>query len=138
MSARGYAEQDIEQLLVALEDAGALSDYRFAEQFIRSREMRGQGPVRIRAELARRGVAADIVDSQLDAGDRRWFAAALAARQKRFGTALPDTYTERARQMRHLAGRGFTGAHVAYALGGDDDDTYDDDASVGSGRDDWD
>jgi hypothetical protein len=55
--ASGGVEADaIRRVLDALEARGLLSEERFAEQFVRSRRNRGQGPRRIREELRRRGI----------------------------------------------------------------------------------
>ncbi|HET8699341.1 MAG TPA: regulatory protein RecX, partial [Gammaproteobacteria bacterium] len=56
LGARGFVPEVIATALNHLEQSGALAGDRFTESFIRSRAARGQGPVRIRAELAARGV----------------------------------------------------------------------------------
>ena len=110
----------IEAVLEALVAEGLLSDRRFAEDFIRAHRERGQGPLRITAELRQRGVADALVDELLDIGDAAWQAVARGARRKRFGDALPAAFAERARQARFLRGRGFTEEQVRRALGDDD------------------
>jgi regulatory protein len=115
LAARGFTEDVVGPTLDALESSGALAAARFTESFIRSRVARGNGPVRIRAELAERGVAGEgseqLGDTQVD-----WIAAARAARAKRFGSELPRDFKERARQARFLQRRGFNSAQVSAAL----------------------
>jgi regulatory protein len=93
-----------------------LAATRFTESFIRSRLARGQGPVRIRAELAERGVADEQVAELLRATDVDWLAKARAVRSKRFGASPPRDYRERARQARFLQYRGFTADQARAAL----------------------
>ena len=122
LASRGFAEDLIGPALDDLEASGALATARFTESFIRARVARGKGPVRIRAELAERGVAdgaALLRDSDVD-----WVEEARAARTKRFGAALPRDFKERARQMRFLQSRGFNSAQIAAAL--DVDESVDD------------
>jgi len=108
--------------LDALEASGTLATARFAESFVRSRAAKGQGPMRIRAELAERGVADEDGAALLKNPDFDWAAAARAARAKRFGAALPREFKERARQARFLQQRGFDGAAVRAALELEDSD----------------
>jgi regulatory protein len=121
LSARGFPETSIDQALDALERSGALAAARFTASFIRTRVARGQGPVRIRAELAERGVAeTDVVELLGEAGVD-WAEAAIAARRKRFGPNPPRDFKERARQARFLQFRGFDSRQISAALGGRDD-----------------
>lgn len=123
LAARGFSESLIGPTLDDLEASGTLATARFAESFIRSRVATGKGPVRIRAELAERGVADDAQGSgQLRDPDVDWVAAARAARTKRFGIAMPRDFKERARQARFLQQRGFSSAQIAAALELDDAD----------------
>ena len=114
LATRGFAEDVIAPALDALEHSGVLVATRFTESFIRSRVAKGQGPARIRAELAERGVgdAAEL----LRGGDVDWLAAARAVRRKRFGAEPPRDFRERAKQARFLQYRGFTADQVRAAL----------------------
>jgi len=105
----------VETVLDQLETEHLLSDLRFTEAFVRSRRERGQGPLRIAEELRRRGVAGDLIGRQLDFDDPDWIERAADARQRRFG-ALPADLPERARQVRFLAGRGFTPGQIRRAM----------------------
>src|SRR3546814_21124082 len=58
---RGAPPELIEQALDRLCEQGLLSESRYLESFVRSRANAGYGPLRIREELAQRGLArADI------------------------------------------------------------------------------
>ena len=117
--AKDLPSADIEDALDALQAEGLASDARFAEAFVAARSRRGQGPRRIRAELEARGVAPALADEPLSAVD--WGATAAAARLKKFGTGRPADLRERARQVRFLEYRGFTGEQIRQALEATDD-----------------
>jgi regulatory protein len=120
LRARGYPADVIAPTLDGLERSGALAAGRFAESFIRSRAGKGQGPVRICSELAQRGIAEPDAAALLRDAEVDWAAAARAVRAKRFGTAVPRDFQERARQARFLQYRGFDSRQIGAALGGRD------------------
>lgn len=91
------------------------SEARFVAGYIRSAVARGQGPLKMRAGLLRRGVAAEQVDAAL--ADREdWLELARQALVKRFGQEPPGTVADWARRARFLAGRGFPSDVVATLL----------------------
>jgi regulatory protein len=98
-----------------------VSDERFAEAFVAARMRKGQGPVRIRMDLKRRGVASELIGLHLDESGLDWRALASEVRRKKFGMEIPADFKEKARQMRFLEYRGFRGAHIRAALGDDFD-----------------
>jgi regulatory protein len=116
LAARGFRDDVITRALDELECTGALADARFTDSFVRSRVAKGQGPQRIRAELAQRGIADEEADGVLRAADVDWLATIRAVRLKRFGPEPPRDYAERARQARFLQYRGFDSAQIRAAL----------------------
>jgi regulatory protein len=116
LAARGFPPDVITSVLDELEGTGALADARFTDSFVRSRIAKGQGPQRIRAELAQRGITDDEADGGLRAAEVDWLATIRAVRAKRFGPELPRDYAERARQARFLHYRGFDAAQIRAAL----------------------
>lgn len=114
LTARGIPEDTAEAVLRALSQEGLQSDVRFAESYARTRSERGYGPVRIRAELRQRGVGDGLID--LHPGDGEWLQRAEGARRKRFGSALPSEWADRARQARFLQYRGFCAEHIRTLL----------------------
>jgi regulatory protein len=116
LRARGFADATLAQTLTSLEADGLLADQRFAESFVRSRIGRGQGPARIRAELAARGVDQTCAAEQLATTEADWVRLAARARIRRFGPARPENHKERARQARFLQTRGFDTAQIMAAL----------------------
>lgn len=114
---RQYPESLIADTLELLEQRGYLDNHRFAEAFIRERIGKGHGPLRITADLRQRGVEDGTIRALLAAADVDWIEQAAAARQRRFGEALPAGRTEWGRQGRFLAGRGFSAEQVRRVLG---------------------
>ena len=93
-----------------------LEEERFVESFVRGRIRKGQGPVRIRGELAQRGIEDASVSSALMEADCDWVALAAEVRAKRFGRAAPGDFKERARQAKFLQYRGFESEQIRSAL----------------------
>jgi regulatory protein len=108
--------------LDALAATDLQSDRRYAEGYCRARAAQGFGPVRIRGELASRGVDHGLIDEILDASGEDWAEKARFVRRKRFGAREPEDFSERARQMRFLEYRGFGHAQIRAALGAAVDD----------------
>ena len=103
----------IEAEVDKLRAEGLQSDARLAESFVRYRASRGQGPVKIRAELRQRGVDEGLVDAAMEACDVDWFELAESVCRKRFGDLPAADIKERARRSRFLQGRGFTFDHIS-------------------------
>ncbi len=115
---RGYGAQTIDEVVTTLRSSESVSDARFAESFARVRSERGQGPLRIRAELRERGVTDVLVDEVLTTTSEYWLSAgATEPSCKRFGEAPPATRDEWNRQARFLAQRGFPADLIYRALG---------------------
>jgi regulatory protein len=99
----------VERVLDELAGQGLQSDGRFAEQYVHSRCSRGFGPLRIRAELAERGIDEVTIASCLGRDDDRWRALMLEVARRKFGAEPPADRQEQARRGRFLFGRGFPG-----------------------------
>lgn len=119
LAARGAPGALVDEVLETLAARRLQSDERYAEALVTSRIGRGQGPVRIRRELAERGVSAGLIDAALEAADVDWRHLARDVRQRRFGDDVPAAWNERVRQSRFLEYRGFTSEQIRLALGGD-------------------
>lgn len=109
------------EVVAQLAAENLVSDERFTENFINSKRNRGQGPVRIRQELREKGIIDDLIDAWLDPREPRWLGILKEVRSKKFGSALPRGYKERARQARFLQYRGFTTDQIFRVLGDDDE-----------------
>jgi regulatory protein len=95
-----------------------LDDVRYVERYVASRAERGQGPVRIAADLASLGAPRELIEAAVESGPD-WRAVAGAVRRRKFGAAPPDSWAEKARQARFLQYRGFSSDHIRAATGAD-------------------
>ncbi|WP_290647805.1 regulatory protein RecX [Aquisalimonas sp.] len=116
LGSRGYSRDIVESVLDRLVWQGYLSDERFTEMFIRQRCEQGQGPVRIVADLAQRGIGESLARHYLDQQAVDWIDQARLVRQRRFGDTRPTSRRDWARQARFLAGRGFSAEQVHAVL----------------------
>ena len=116
LGSRGFPDDVVIAVLDELEQSGELADARFTDTFVRSRVAKGQGPQRIRAELAQRGIGDAAADEVLRGTEVDWLETIRAARRKRFGAELPRDYAERAKQARFLQYRGFSSEQIRAAL----------------------
>ena len=115
--ARELDSTDVDQALSRLAEEGLVSDDRFAQAFVTSRIRKGQGPLRIRLELERRGVSDELIVTHLERCDVDWNELARSVRVRKFGDGSVADYRDWARQARFLQYRGFTGEQLSHALG---------------------
>jgi len=97
-----------------------LDDRRYVENYVGLHAARGQGPIRVRADLKKHGLEGEVVEGAVKSYGE-WIDQLRRARQKKFGATLPTDYAGRQRQIRFLSYRGFTGAQIRMALGFDSD-----------------
>jgi regulatory protein len=110
LARKGWPNEAIDVALAALADEGLQSDARFAESFVRQRAEKGYGPVRIRAELRRRGIDDVEADRALEAQDIDFFELAASVYRRRYARQPePQDIKERARRHQAMLRRGFTG-----------------------------
>lgn len=108
------------QLLDDLQAKGFINEQRVLESVIHRRASK-LGVSRIRQELQAKGLAPEAVSQALDQLRDSELARAREVWRKRFGTQALDA-TERARQVRFLASRGFGGDTIRRVVSGADDD----------------
>ena len=117
---KGYDVAVVAPLLDALRAEKLLDDRRYAENFVAYHAARGQGPLRVRADLRRHGLEGILVEECLDAFPD-WIGQMRKAQQKKFGAKPPSNYADKQRQAKFLGYRGFTSAQIRTALGFDID-----------------
>ena len=98
------AAEEVDALLAWLQAQGYLDEARFVESRIHARAAR-HGNLRIKQELAQHGLALDT--SQAQALKDSEFERARLIWQRKFGSPPADAAAQ-AKQMRFLAGRGFS------------------------------
>lgn len=113
---KGYGSEEIHSAVQALLNENLLSDVRFTEAFIHSRQQRGSGPMKIQAELRQKGISDAMIAKFLQERDRLWLEIAQQVRRKKFGDNLPCDFKEKARQARFLQQRGFSPEQTHYVL----------------------
>lgn len=137
LAAKGHPEASIEAVLDKLGKKQWVSDERFATNYVHHHARRGQGPVRIRAELRQQGITDAQIQQEVGAAGRDWNGLAGEVRRRKFGADLPRTAAERAKQARFLQYRGFNSDQIRAALkfDPDTDDEPDKDSDPGGGFD---
>ena len=98
---------DLEPILDQLEEANYLSNARYAESFVRSRIIKGQGENKIRQQLLQRGVSLSLANEAISEAEVNWWDLAEQQRIKRFGEGYPSTLKDTLKQIRFLTMRGF-------------------------------
>jgi len=111
--ARGFDATEVEAVLEGLAGRGLLDDASFCRRFAAEALADGRGPAWIRAKLRVRGVTAP---PAVTPEDEAASLAALLARRRLEPRALTDP-RERAKILRFLRGRGYSGAALARAFG---------------------
>jgi regulatory protein len=113
---RGHARDVITIVLDNLAARGLQSDDRYTEQYVAMRTRKGYGPLRIRAELAERGIPESLVEAWLDPRDPDWRERLREVARARFGDHPPEDRKEMARRVRFLEYRGFAQDHIRRLL----------------------
>jgi regulatory protein len=116
LTQRGFEAAPAAEAVARLAGEGIVNDARYAENYVTYHAGRGQGPIRVAADLRARGVAPELIEAALADGPD-WRALARAARERRFGKRAPGSWRERARQGRFLQYRGFSSDHIRAATG---------------------
>jgi regulatory protein len=120
LSPHSECPEQVEQLLDALVARGWLSETRFAESRANALA-RKFGTRKIEHDLSSRGVSAEVVEHAVKQTRAQELENCRAAWQRKFGV-LPQSAAERVRQMRFLAGRGFSAEAVRQVLKAGDAD----------------
>ena len=105
--AHAESEQQLEALLDEMEKLNFLSNDRFIESVVHRKGQRF-GVMKLRQELSGHGLDTDKVKVALDGAKATEYERALEVWKRKF-TAPPVDIAEKAKQMRFLAARGFSG-----------------------------
>ena len=107
LTKKGFSSDQVDRALDQLQAADLQSDQRFIEDFVRSRVLRGNGPLRISQELRNRGVESDNflqwVEEPID-----WLQIAMNTYQKKYGVSEAEDMREQAKRMRYMQSKGFS------------------------------
>ncbi|HJY38456.1 MAG TPA: regulatory protein RecX [Steroidobacteraceae bacterium] len=113
---KGYPPDTIEPVIQKLAGKRLVSDERFTSSFVHHHAKRGQGPVRIRAELRQQGIPDSQLEEALRSADIDWVQLARDVRRRKFGATAPRSLGERAKQARFLQYRGFDAEQLRAAF----------------------
>src|SRR5690606_11887285 len=114
---RGAPLELIDSALERLAEQGLLNELRYLESFVASRARSGYGPMRIREQLAQRGLARDAVEQAMSQAEVDWAEQLQQVWQRKFG-CLPEDAKARAQQGRFLAYRGYSTSQISRLLSG--------------------
>jgi len=118
LAAQAESADQLNQVLDTLQAERLLSDHRYASQRVAARGRR-YGNARLSQELRQHGVGDDDIAAALpEAGDETERCRAIWA--KKFGRP-PQSADERAKQMRFLQYRGFSGEAIRRVMRGVDE-----------------
>jgi regulatory protein len=107
LRAKGVEPDDLDVALEKLTRQDFQNDERFAAALARTRAASGQGPLRIRSELATHGLPRDTIEAALEACERDWSASASDLIVRRYaGKNLSDPAVRR-KAVDFLLRRGF-------------------------------
>lgn len=116
---RNVADDVIGVVVKRLKELGYLSNERYAETYVMQRTRKGDGPLKITANLRRRGISDDLIASYLPKEDDYWLNEAQKVLVKRFGQVDHANARSRSAWKKHytfLSGRGFPSAVIRTLL----------------------
>lgn len=118
---RHIAPAKIDAIISYLLELDYLSDERFSEAYTRQRIKKGDGPLKIRANLQQRGIDEDLIENALASDDEFWLEQAQSVLSKRYNESYAEgirlTYDEWSKRGKFLASRGFPHHVVRQAIG---------------------
>ena len=104
---RFESKEEINLILNKLEKNKLLSDSRFTEEYVQARRRKGFGPIKISAELEKRGISDSLISAQINIYDD-WGDLAQLTFQKRFPEGISKDFKELQKQKNFLSNKGFT------------------------------
>jgi len=105
---RDFEEEEIAQAISELKQGGWLSDERYTEAYIRMRQQKGFGPIRIAMELSERGVDERIIEAYLHSAEDSWQQILEQQYLKKYKNRPVEDYSDKAKRIRFLQYRGFS------------------------------
>tara|TARA_A100001388_G_C28724748_1_gene478316 strand:+ start:871 stop:1302 length:432 start_codon:yes stop_codon:yes gene_type:complete len=104
---RFESQEEINLTLDKLEGKNLLSDSRFAEEYVQARRKKGFGPIKISAELEKRGVYETLISKEIDKFDD-WEKIAELSFKKKFPDGVSKDFRKLQKQKNFLSNKGFT------------------------------
>ena len=107
LTKKEFTEQQIADAFEQLLKYGLQSDQRYLEDFVRSRLLKGNGPLKIAHELRTRGIDSSTLQDYLNSQQIDWFEVATATYEKKYRSNDEIDARERAKRVRFMQSRGF-------------------------------
>ena len=104
---RFESQEEINLTLDKLEGKKLLSDSRFAEEYVQARRKKGFGPIKISAELEKRGVYETLISKEIDKFDD-WEKIAELSFKKKCPDGVSKDFRKLHKQKNFLSNKGFT------------------------------
>ena len=120
LSNKGFSDDNIQAALASLQSHGLQSEERFAEQFVRSRVLKNNGPMRILQELQQRGIDEELANQYLYNEELDWLEVANELYLKKYGSSEIDDFQEKAKRMRYMQSKGFPSDIIRQVIAGSD------------------
>ena len=114
LNKKGFPCEQIDQALEQLAANDLQSDQRFLDDFVRSRVLKGNGPLRISQELRQRGIEDGL--SRIDDQEIDWLEVATNTYTKKYKSSEIADARERAKRMRYMQSKGFSGDIIRQIL----------------------
>jgi len=109
---KGFARDEINEVIVQLQQNNYLSDERYAECVLRNRVNKGFGKRYIDQALKLKGVSETIINALMKNQQIDWYVQAELAYNKRFANVAVADIKDKARRVRFLQSRGFASDEI--------------------------
>lgn len=107
LTKKEFTQVQITSAFERLLEHGLQSDQRYLEDFVRSRLLKGSGPLKISHELRARGIDAELLHAYLDSQQIDWLKVATSAYEKKYRKNDEIDAQEWAKRIRFMRSRGF-------------------------------
>jgi regulatory protein len=107
LAKKEFTEEQIDSAFEQLLEHGLQSDQRYLEDFVRSRLLKGSGPLKIAHELRTRGIDPEMLQNYLNSQKVDWLEVATTTYKKKYRANDEIDARERAKRVRFMQSRGF-------------------------------
>lgn len=107
LKTKGFEEQAIADAMQLLHERDLQSDLRYLEDFVRSRMLKGYGPLRISHDCRQRGVDENLFNQYMNTEHFDWMQLAQATYAKKYGENPPTDASDKAKRIRFMQSKGF-------------------------------
>jgi len=107
LASKGFSDEQITSAIEQLLEHNLQSDERYLEDFVRSRVLKGSGPLKIAHELRTRGIDSSALNTYLEDQDIDWFEVAIATYKKKYRSDNDIDAREKAKRVRFMQSKGF-------------------------------